>query len=67
MKESDHLTTNEIAAYAAKSLSSEKHRIVGRHVLRCPDCRNRLPIPTTDEFFRVLLDESVRQPDGEKD
>lgn len=67
MSEHEHVTKDEIAAFAAKTLSVEKHRTVARHMLRCSDCRNDLPMPTTEEFFRALLDESVRPQDGEKD
>lgn len=67
MSENEHVTKHEIAAFAAKTLSAEKHRTVAGHLLRCGECRSMLPMPTTEEFFRVLLDESVRQPDGEKD
>lgn len=67
MSEHEHLTKDEIAAFAAKTLSVEKHRIVAHHMLRCSDCRKDLPMPTTEEFFRALLDESVRPPDEKKD
>jgi len=66
MSEQEHVTKHEIAAFAAKTLSAEKHRAVARHMLRCSGCRNDLPMPTTEEFFRTLLDESVRPPNGKK-
>lgn len=67
MKESDHLTKSEIAAFTDKTLSAEKHRLVGGHLLRCIACRKLLPMPTTEEFFTALLEESDRSGDGEKD
>ncbi len=67
MKESDHLTKNEIAAFADKTLSAEKHRLVGGHLLHCIACRKLLPMPTTKEFYAALLEESDRPGDGKKD
>lgn len=67
MKRPDHLTKDEIEAFGAKTLSAEKHRVVGVHLLDCIDCRKWLPLPTKNDFLTALLEESDRPKDGEGD
>lgn len=60
MNVSEHLTKEQIAGYAADSLAHEEKREIGRHLLQCADCRNLLPVPTTEQFWSALMGESER-------
>lgn len=63
MNESDHLTRNEIAAFADGSLPSDESRIIGGHLLRCFDCRSLLPLPDTKQLWTAIMkDRDAEQP-----
>lgn len=69
MTSEEHLQISDILAYRERQLSAEDHTMAARHLLRCPECWNRLPVPTTDEFWNCLMggdekaaEETVRVP-----
>jgi hypothetical protein len=61
MTSEDHLQISDILAYREKRLSADDHTMAARHLLRCAECRDRLPLPTAEEFWRVVMgdDEEV--------
>lgn len=62
MKTVEHLTKEQLQGYAADSLTPSDADTVGRHLLECAACRDRLPAPTPEQFWSALLvDEPVRE------
>jgi hypothetical protein len=62
MKTVEHLTKEQLAAYNADSLAPGEADAVGKHLLQCAACRDRLPAPTPEQFWSALLvDEPVRE------
>lgn len=62
MKTVEHLTKEQLVAYAADSLAPAEQDAVGRHLLECAACRDALPAPTPEQFWSALLvDEPVRE------
>ena len=45
MKTSEHLTSNQIAAFGAGALALTDSRTVGGHLIQCAECRSLLPVP----------------------
>ncbi len=69
MTSEEHLQISDILAYRERRLSVEDHTMAARHLLRCPECRDRLPVPTADEFWNCLMgsgekaaEETIRVP-----
>lgn len=69
MTSEEHLQISDILAYRERRLSAEDHTMAARHLLRCPECQDRLPVPTVDEFWNCLMgsgekaaEETVRVP-----
>ncbi|MBX3290401.1 MAG: hypothetical protein KF855_13770 [Acidobacteria bacterium] len=54
MTNEEHLQISNIIAYRERRLSEEDHTMAARHLLRCADCRDRLPLPTPDEFWTCV-------------
>jgi hypothetical protein len=62
MKTVEHLTKEQLQAYNADSLAPGEADVVGRHLLECAACRDRLPAPTPEQFWSALfVDEPVRE------
>lgn len=62
MKTIEHLTKEQLAAYAADSLAPSETNAVGKHLLQCAACRDSLPAPTPEQFWSALLvDEPERK------
>ncbi len=62
MRTVEHLTEEQLAAYAADSLAPAEQDAVGRHLLVCATCRDALPAPTPEQFWSALfVDEPVRE------
>ncbi|MBX3290005.1 MAG: hypothetical protein KF855_11745 [Acidobacteria bacterium] len=69
MTSEEHLQISDILAYRERQLSAEDHTMAARHLIRCPECRNQLPVPTADEFWNCLMgsdekatEETIRIP-----
>lgn len=59
MKQSEHLTKEQIAAYAARSpLAPPETDEIEIHLLQCAACRDLMPAPTPEQFWSALLDET---------
>lgn len=56
-----HLTNNQLTAYHDGSLDEHESHTVGRHLLKCPECRKRLPLPSVEKFLSALLTDN--EPD----
>lgn len=58
MNISEHLNENQLRDYFGDALENEaKHRI-GRHLLQCDFCLERLPQPTAEQFWAALMTEN---------
>lgn len=60
MRQSEHLTKEQLAAYAARApqlARSETDRIE-IHLLQCAVCRDLMPAPTPEQFLSALFDET---------
>ncbi len=57
MKTVEHLTKEQLDAYAADLLAPAETDAVGRHLLQCAACRDALPAPTPEQFWSALLDD----------
>lgn len=59
MKTVEHLTKEQLVAYAARSpLAPAETDAVEKHLLQCAVCRDALPAPTPEQFWSALLDET---------
>lgn len=59
MKTIEHLTKEQLAAYAAHSpLAQTEADEIGKHLLQCAICRDAMPVPTAEQFWSALLDET---------
>ncbi len=54
MKTSEHITSNQIAAFSAGSLAASDSRTVGGHLIRCGECRSLLPIPDPTQVWTAI-------------
>ncbi len=63
MKVIEHLTKDQLQAYAADFLAQSQRGEVGRHLLQCAICRDSLPAPTPEQFWSALL---VDETEGEE-
>ena len=63
-----HLTNNQLTAYYDGLLDEHESHTVGKHLLKCPECRKRLPLPSVEKFLSALLtdDEPNEKPIDEK-
>lgn len=64
MKGIEHLTENQIAGYRAGAFDALETREIGRHLLKCESCRQSLPVPTFDDFWKAVMNE---RKDDEQD
>lgn len=55
MTSEEHLQISDILAYRERRLSADDHTMAARHLLRCAECREHLPLPTKEEFFNALF------------
>ncbi|MGD9560885.1 MAG: fibronectin type III domain-containing protein [Pyrinomonadaceae bacterium] len=55
MTSEEHLHISDIHAFRERRLSGTKRSSATAHLLRCEECRNRLPKPTADEFWRAVM------------
>lgn len=60
MKQSEHLTKEQIAAYCARApqLAGSETDEIEIHLLQCAACRDLMPAPTTEQFLSALFDET---------
>ncbi len=56
MRRDLHLDISEIAAFGTGPRSEQCDETL-RHLLKCRDCRSLLPLPTTKELWRSVLEE----------
>lgn len=61
MNASEHLTRNQIVSFSAGSLAECESREIGRHLLRCMDCRGLLPLPDPGKFWTAVVSEEGSQ------
>ncbi len=59
MRTAEHLTIEQIHAYAADTVERPTRREIGAHLIGCPDCRARLPKPSTEQFLAALFTENT--------
>ena len=64
MKGIEHLTENQILGYRAGTFGARESREIGRHLLKCESCRQSLPVPTFDDFWKAVMNE---REDSEQD
>ncbi len=57
MKTSEHVTSNQIAAFSAGSLAASDSRTLGGHLIRCGECRSLLPIPDPTQVWTAINSE----------
>lgn len=55
MTSEEHLHTSEILAFRDRRLSGTERSTAAAHLLRCEECRDRLPKPTAEEFWNCLM------------
>lgn len=67
MNATEHLTRNQIAAFSDGSLAAAESHSVGRHLLRCVDCRTLLPLPDTKRFWAAVTNEQEIEGVGTAD
>lgn len=58
MRTAEHLTIEQLRAYAADTVEPPARREIGAHLIGCPDCRARLPKPSTEQFLAALFTEN---------
>ncbi len=58
MNRSEHLTENQLLNYFGDALERGAKHEIGRHLLQCDFCLERLPQPTTEQFLSVLMTEN---------
>jgi hypothetical protein len=66
MTSEEHLQTSDILSFREKRLSATEHTAATRHLLQCPECRDRLPMPTADDLWRAVMgtDEEPQETAG---
>jgi hypothetical protein len=57
MKDSKHLTKDEILAYANDLLPHQQLYKIGRHLIECAECRKQMPPPTVEQFRSAIMTE----------
>ena len=57
MKTSEHLTSNQIAAFSAGTLVTSDSRTIGGHLIRCVACRSLLPVPDASRVWTAVTSE----------
>lgn len=65
MRRDLHLDITEIAAFGTGPRSEQCDETL-RHLLKCRDCRSLLPLPTTKEFWRSVLEDRPQSPGKER-
>jgi hypothetical protein len=50
-----HLTKTDLAAYSSGSLEKNELQTLGRHLLKCTECRKLLPMPGAERFWSVVM------------
>lgn len=63
MTSEEHLEISEILAFRERRLSGTKRSAAAAHLLRCEECRDRLPKPTVEEFWKCLMGEDEERPE----
>ena len=67
MNKGEHLTEKQLSDYFGDALETEKRHEIGRHLLQCDFCLKKLPSPTPEQFWEVLMTENeVNDWDTEK-
>ncbi len=59
MRNAEHLTIEQLRDYAADMVEKPARREIGAHLIGCPDCRSRLPKPSTEQFLAALFTENT--------
>ena len=59
MRNAEHLTIEQLRAYAADTVEKPARREIGAHLIGCPDCRARLPKPSPEQFLAALFTENT--------
>lgn len=54
-----HLTQDQLNAYHSMPRNDEETHKVGRHLLFCNDCLQRLPIPTREQFLQAIFGNEI--------
>jgi len=58
-----HLTKKQLSDYSLGSIGESAIHEFGRHLLGCESCRAELPLPTSQQFRKALLNESILEND----
>ncbi len=64
MKTVEHLTKEQIQAYAADSLAQIESSAIEKHLLQCAACRDALPAPTPERFWSALLEDEPKREES---
>lgn len=59
-----HLTKIELLKFSNGSLKTNESNEVGRHLLNCADCRERLPMPSVERFWSAIMTEREIEDDN---
>ena len=67
MNVTGHLNEKQLSDYFGNTLEKNRKHEIGRHLLQCDFCLERLPKPTTEQFWTALMTENdVNGRDVEK-
>ena len=67
MNKGGHLNEKQLSGYFGNALEKTKKHEIGRHLLQCDFCLNRLPKPSPEQFWAALMTENdVNNQAGEK-
>ena len=67
MNVTGHLTERQLSDYFGNALEKKQTHEIGRHLLQCDFCLERLPKPTTEQFWEALMTENdVNEEDADK-
>ncbi len=53
----EHLSNRQISEYQSGVLTGTESNEIGKHLLKCGNCRNMLPIPSGEKFWTELITE----------
>lgn len=67
MNVTEHLNEKQLSDYFGNALETKKKHEIGRHLLQCDFCLERLPKPSPEQFWAALMTENdVNDLDDEK-
>jgi hypothetical protein len=68
MTDFKHLSQPELLGYSQGSLKKSEMDEIGNHLLFCPKCRERLPMPSVERFWSIIMmDEETIEIKGKEE